>query len=440
MAALNSALEKLKITPEERNYHVDQAQRQGLGLPAVSMTDWQKGKQGYGPLLDELIKTDADIQKRGNKSTDVLQSLNTLDTIAKSPDFQSGKSQALVNKGVSLAYTLAGVAKNLGVPDQYIPSLDDMKSASTARLGEMFSGLSNQLIFNALGGLGAQISNSDRNFVSDSFPNLNLTPQGNKLLIKYLQGQYSQDKAAAAVARSYRKEYGVNADAPGLIDAVQKYRDDHPLIVDKEGKFTDLGKEMQGAIGANKSIYDVTAAPGTPGRLGLEAAGRVVQRGAQDVMQQAPGAFTGPSPTGGYLPGVEAVRSGIQAVGSGLRSGAETVDRAGTSGVEAAKSGAQAVGSGAQAVGRAVAAPFQGVPDPQSAGLIGTRFRSDLEDAKNLVRDIGAIGAKIKNVGTGDQDADYTDVLRQHPLGSHIIRSRGKLYVRRPNGDRIPME
>jgi hypothetical protein len=411
-----------------------------LGLPQVTFTDWQKGKQGYGPLLDELIKTDADVQKRGNKSTDVLQSLATLNTIANHPDFQSGKSQGLVNKGISLAYTLEGVARNLGVPEQYLPSLDDMKAASSARRGEMFGALSNQLIFNALGGLGAQISNSDRTFVSDSFPNLSLTPQGNKLMIKYLQAQYGQDKAAAAVARSYRKEYGVNADAPGLIDAVQKYRDEHPIVVDKDGKYTDLGKEMQGALGADKSVYGAALGPGTPGRAGLEAAGSAIGRGARDVMQQAPGAFTGPSPTGGYLPGVEAVRSGIQAAGSGLRSGAETIDRAGTSGVEAARSGAQAVGSGAQAVGRAVAAPFQGVPDPQSAGLIGTRFRSDLEDAKNLARDIGAIGAKIKNVGTGDQDADYTDVLRQHPLGSHIIRSRGKLYVRRPNGDRIPME
>jgi hypothetical protein len=379
----NAALEKLKVSPEERNYHVDQVQRQQLGLPQVTFTDWQKGKQGYGPLLEELIKTDADIQKRGNKSTDVLQSLNTLDAITKSPNFQSGQSQALVNKGIGLAYTLANTARDLGVPEQYIPSLDEMKAAKGTQLGQMFSALSNQLIFNALGGLGAQISNSDRNFVSDSFPNLNLTPNGNKLLIKYLQGQYGQDKAAAAVARSYRKDYGVNADAPGLVDAVQKYRDEHPLLQDKSGKLTDLGKEMQDAIKeGGKSVYDVAAAPGTPGRAAVEAAGGAIQRGAQSFVQQAPGALTGPSPTGGYLPGVEAVRSGIQAVGSGLRSGAE-------------------------AVGKVI----QGLPETAA------------------------------RAGTGDEDSpDYTDILRQHPLGSHIIRSRGKLYVRRPNGDRIPME
>jgi hypothetical protein len=362
-------------------------------MPQVTFTDWQKGKQGYGPLLEEMIKTDADIQKRGNKATDVLQTLNTLDSIQRNPDFQSGESQTLKNRGISLAYGLIGAAKSLGIelPPEY--NLDNLQAANTAKLGEMFSGLSNRLIFDALGGLGAQVSNSDRNFVSQAFPSLNMTPQGNRLLTKYLQEQYAQDKAAASAARMYRKEYGVNADAPGLLDVVQKYRDDHPIVQDKNGKYLDtpLAREIQGAMetGQRMSAYGMA-------RPALEAGAQAAGRAVQSLTNQLPGAFTGPSPTGGYLPGVEAVRSGIQSIGGALGGGAPG-----------------AAAAPAQSAPNAAQPPAPSLDDLMRSGMRG---------------------------GNEVNPADYTDVLRQNPRGSYIIRSRGKLYVRRPDGNRIPLE
>lgn len=278
----SAALKKLNVPAEEQQYLTDQLQRQQLGLPQVTLTDWQKGKQGYGPLLEELIKTDADIQKRGNKSTDVLQSLEVLDQISKHPDFQSGEGTGLVNRFRSGLYTAREAARSLGVPEDLLPRLEDIKGAKSTQLGEMFQAVSNRLIFDALGGLGAQVSNSDRTFSAASFPNLALTPQGNKLLIQYLKAQYAQDKAAAAVARTYRKQYGVNADAPGLLDAVQKYRDEHSILVDSKGEKTALGKEIDQAIGGNKSVSDVvseTYGPGSP-------ASQRVQRAVEPIIEK----------------------------------------------------------------------------------------------------------------------------------------------------------
>lgn len=104
--------------------------------------------------------------------------------------------------------------------------------------------LGNQLALelrNPAGGAGmpGAMSDPDREFLMSSVPNINKTPQGNKLMIEYAKKIAKRNVEVAKLATQYRQKHGT-LDI-GFNDLLTQWSDSHPLFTSKQkqsGRFT----------------------------------------------------------------------------------------------------------------------------------------------------------------------------------------------------------
>lgn len=174
----------------------------------VNTGEREYDKQLAGDMAKQFIA----YQKAGRDAAGALNTLQYMENLTNDPNFYSGTGGELVARGRTALASMGVTA-----PESAGPS-------------EVFGALSNKLTLDASGGsLGAQISNSDRDFLQNINPNLSKTAEGNRQLIAVQRKVYQRQQEVARMAREYAQKNRGRLDA-GFEEQVARYADANPLF------------------------------------------------------------------------------------------------------------------------------------------------------------------------------------------------------------------
>jgi len=160
--------------------------------------------KNYG---EQFVKLQTDARAAGSG----IATLDQMDKLMDTPGFRSGKG-ATFELGVRQALAAVG-------GDQ-----------STPASMEAFRALANKSVVDDLGGLGNQVSNTDRDFIAATAANLTNTPEGNKQIIDIKRKLLRRKQEMAQLAREYIANSPSKRLDSGFDDIAQKYADEHPLF------------------------------------------------------------------------------------------------------------------------------------------------------------------------------------------------------------------
>jgi hypothetical protein len=85
------------------------------------------------------------------------------------------------------------------------------------------------------GSLGAQISNSDRDFMAATFPQLANTPEGNRQMIAHFRRIAERQQQVSRMAREYAARNNGRLD-PKFDDEIAKFAEENPLFPRNESQ------------------------------------------------------------------------------------------------------------------------------------------------------------------------------------------------------------
>lgn len=199
--------------PDEdtRVYQVDGAGKvTSAGGQNININSGEKSydstiNKSYADRFIELQKDAAGA--RGQ--TDTLQILRKQ---METPGFRSGAG-AEFELGVRRGLTALGIG-------------DPQVVASS----ENFNKFANKAIMDGLGGsLGSGVSNADRDFIKNTVPNLQNTPDGNRQIIDTMMKLNERKAQIALLARRYAAQHSGRIDA-GFDDALEKWAEENPLF------------------------------------------------------------------------------------------------------------------------------------------------------------------------------------------------------------------
>lgn len=266
-ARYQSALERLKYSPDVVAYQLDRSQRLRNGEPDVSYQDWKNDPKIVNERYKAVMDAFAGPGTRGGpggyraermKAENLLGTVNQMDALVRNPKFVSGEWTWLIQSGMSRLSALTDFARSIGVPESYIPNLDQIRVLSGARqsaaLAEAFTALSNRAIYETLGTLGNQISEGDRNFMVKAFPSLSLTKAGNIILLDIMRKIAEKSIIAGRAAEDYmRSRPETRLTVAGMDKYVRDRADKNSAFatdVDANGNpiLNSAGKEMQDRI------------------------------------------------------------------------------------------------------------------------------------------------------------------------------------------------
>lgn len=218
-------------TDAQRDYAAYVADQTRRGLPVQSFSAWdlerrratataftsvQQGENRQSQLEGEHRATfTRDIRTGGDQAYTVLGRI----AIAR---------QALDTPG---AYT-GPLAANFVLPlRQLIASLGGSQENQAAVTSlESFRAQVNQLVLGNLGGsLGAQVSDADRNFITQTVAGLGNTPEGNRRILEIMEGLARRQIAVAGLLDEYAAAHGGQIDA-GFYSHLRRWREANPLF------------------------------------------------------------------------------------------------------------------------------------------------------------------------------------------------------------------
>jgi hypothetical protein len=195
-------------TPSRKDFDAIQEERARRGLPPISFEEHVKASRPDRESsiekeeAKEFVTGYGELAKAGKQATSTRNALNRLSSVANNPEFRSGVGADTLRMAGSFALTLGQVAKDAGIS---IPGLDKIKNP--VKLMEEFTSVSNKTVLDSLGGtLGTQISNTDREFVRQIFPNLGASVEGVKSMILVQDKLAERQEKIAELARTYREE------------------------------------------------------------------------------------------------------------------------------------------------------------------------------------------------------------------------------------------
>ena len=134
------------------------------GGVSVNVGDQAQSRLVKG-FMDQEIGISDGIREDGDKARDLIPSFDLMAQALDSPEFQSGFGQSILDP-------IRDIATRLGVKD-----------ANAMDANQVFTALSNDLLVTDTGGLGRQISDGDRIFYEQIWPNLRKTPEANAVLM-----------------------------------------------------------------------------------------------------------------------------------------------------------------------------------------------------------------------------------------------------------------
>jgi len=179
---------------------------------------------------ERLSKTRSEYNKEAMSARGVINSMNVAEQVVGNPQFYSGPQANTVQNLTRYASPLKNMLVGLGANPEgpLMKELD--KASTTSTLMTTFNSATKEAVLNMLGGkLGAQISDADRNFVTDIMPRLEANVEANKALVMIQKKMAQRKQEVARVAREYK---GRSPDE--LEDTVDKYAQSKPLFTKDE--------------------------------------------------------------------------------------------------------------------------------------------------------------------------------------------------------------
>lgn len=184
-----------------------------------------------GEAYGKTLGAEYDTYQKGALAAQKVQ--NTLRAMKEySPQAYEGKAAPLQQHVSSLlvSFGMAG---------------DQAKKAAAS--GDMFTALANQLVLDSTGGsLGNQISNGDRDFIANKFPELSQTAEGRKQLIEYTYALKQREKDTFAAAQRWKNQ---NGSMDGFTVAYQDWAEKNPIFPGLNAP-ADFNSRFQGAVSA----------------------------------------------------------------------------------------------------------------------------------------------------------------------------------------------
>ncbi len=262
IAEYRNALAQQKLSPEMESYQLDRVQSIASGRGDISHEEWKSDIQSGPAKYKEALKDYGEHKDTGNKAQAVLNNITRIDQITKDPNFVSG---AYANKYADVINKMSSVAQISGIANWTPQSVvDKVRAAATpalkaAALRDEFVSLTNQAVLANAGSFSKGFSEGDRTFTERIFQTIGATPGGIESISKNLKAIAEHNLALSKVATEYMSDTdkGSKSTPFGLQKAIQKYNDEHPLFVQKDGKtLTPEGKELQ------KKMDAITVNPG----------------------------------------------------------------------------------------------------------------------------------------------------------------------------------
>ena len=241
-------------TDAQRNYVAYVRDQMARNQPYKSFEDYNLDQRRAGALsvvnagetrqsqvLGEARgKNEIAIREAGDKAFESIGRINLMRQAMADPNFYSGS-------GASIVEGLKRFIASFGGNPELVSSIETFKSQA------------NQLVLQALGGsLGAQVSNSDRDFIQATAPRLENTPAGNARMLDVMERIERRKIEVADFQDQYIAQHGKVDD--GFMPALRQWRDAHPLFTAEERAQISQG---------------LTAAPGAAPATTGPAAGRV---------------------------------------------------------------------------------------------------------------------------------------------------------------------
>jgi len=269
MAEYRNALAQQRLSPEMESYRLAQVQSIAAGHGDISYDDWKSDIQSGPAKYKEALKDYGEHKDTGNKAQAVLNNITRIDQITKDPNFVSG---AYANKYADVINKMASVAQISGIANWTPQSVvDKVRAAATpalkaAALRDEFVSLTNQAVLANAGSFSKGFSEGDRTFTERIFQTIGATPGGIESISKNLKAIAEHNLALSKVATEYMADTdkGSKSTPFGLQKAIQKYNDEHPLFVEKGGKLTPDGQELQKKMDAITVRPGGTTAPDAP--------------------------------------------------------------------------------------------------------------------------------------------------------------------------------
>ena len=253
-------LEQEKYSKEDKQYLTDQADRFNEGLPIVSRSVHDSLKAESPKVHEEMLKVYDQFRTRGDAAQGLKDKLEVMKKISQQPNFINGKfGEPIVRTFANSVEGLYDLATSFGIDPGF--SKRDIPGMNSAALSEAYLSLANQSVLSFLGGsLARTISDSDRKFVTDIVANLPMTSKGIDAILEVMGAFADRADGAWKEARKYRakKENSVvRATAPDMEQIVENYANERPLLADKNGNLTPLGKKIEALSAPQPGIMDI---------------------------------------------------------------------------------------------------------------------------------------------------------------------------------------
>jgi hypothetical protein len=247
-----------------------------LGAAQAYLTEASPGaREAMGAEHKELMKRKTeDIQAEGKEYREYQGELISKRRSAEEMTGTISRMRKLLDEGVvtgfgaettAKALSLAGVvnqfANKLGVPTANWEII--RKGTDNAAKMEEFRGLANRLTLAYLGGkLGAQVSNTDRDFVAQAQAALQNSPGANKELLEMTEKLAQRDKEAARIAEDYYERGG--RSKAKLDQLLAAHAEKNPMFRTADGKSTEAGARVERAAAAQTQAPPAAARAAPP--------------------------------------------------------------------------------------------------------------------------------------------------------------------------------
>jgi hypothetical protein len=181
------------------------------GSSGVSITNQVGGERAYDTAIGTFnAETFKSTQAAGSNAGRTIATLNRLEALTSDPNFYSGAGGETVTEFKKIIGALGG-------------------DPNAAAPNEEFVATTNRLILDASGGtLGAAVSNADRDFLTNTAPNISTTAEGNRQRIEVARRLAKRDQEVAQLARDYVKQNGRIDD--GFREMLSQYGEANPLF------------------------------------------------------------------------------------------------------------------------------------------------------------------------------------------------------------------
>lgn len=236
-------LRQVQLSPEDRAWQMNNLDRWRRGAQPLNREDYHLMNAVAPEVHKEAVAASKVYEDEAVNSRKLKENLTMLSTIVNHPKFVSGEGTALVTKATSMLSGLRDFAVSMGIPENQLPDIHGI--VEPAKLQEAFRSISNLAVINKLGGLGRQISDSDRNYMGAAFPSLTMTKEGNKLSIEIMTKMAERNLEIGKMVRDYRLKHGVRIDAPEIHKLVDDYANEHSLVRNPDGTLNELGQKLQ---------------------------------------------------------------------------------------------------------------------------------------------------------------------------------------------------